>query len=151
MVWHIVKTMLLAVGFDVEERATALQPETSLVRALDLVADVHVLVDKAAVELQALEDGCHVLATGEPEGALHATGVDRAGSHPLFDGDGGVVEVARIEMDGREAGPVVHVGGDHVLPGELGKLAPRQVLRVVAFVIASSRPWAPRQRSYKAL
>ena len=50
------------------------------------VAEVHELRWSADIELQAFEDGGHIVAL-VVQRALHAFGVDRAGASPLFDGD----------------------------------------------------------------
>ena len=75
---------------------------------------------RADVELHALEDRRDVVAV-EAEGALHAPRVDRAGGHPLVDGDVAhrLRAVARQHL--RDAGAVLEVRGELVLAREHGE------------------------------
>src|SRR5262249_1228049 len=115
----------LAVALDLEERATALQPEEPPAAVRELIAHVHVLVRETDVELESLEDGGDAVAS-EVEAALHPPGVDRARPHPLLDRDGLARRGSEPEMHVRQRPAIQQVAEEHVLPAERGERGARE-------------------------
>lgn len=69
------------------------------------VAEIHELRWGADVELQALEDGGHVISH-VVQRLLHAPGIDRAGARPLLDRDLHHLLAAERGNAPRHSGPV---------------------------------------------
>ena len=97
--------VVLAHRLDVEQRAAVVEMELAVPAVVHGVAEVHELRRGADVELQALEDGDDVDAL-VLQRLLHALGVDRAGAHPLLDGDLQHLLAAEIADDPGHSGPV---------------------------------------------
>ena len=108
--------VLLAHRLDVEQGAAVVEVEFAVPAVVDGVAEIHELRRGADVELQALEDGGHVVAL-VVQRLLHAPGVDRAGARPLLDGDlhhlvaAERAECTRPSRNGRSAGRSAAVRG----------------------------------------
>ena len=118
----------LAVGLDVEQRAAVAQPELAAGRALELPADVHVLVREADVELERLHDRVDPVSLDAHQ-TPHASGVDGARAHPLVDGE--VVHRARILRRDRDVGhqrTVEEVPEVHGLEGDREQGRPGQLV-----------------------
>jgi hypothetical protein len=115
----------LAVRLDLEQCAAALEPEEAARRALELVADVHVLMCEADVELEVSHDGPDVVAF-ETHRALHALGVDRARAHPLLDRDGLSRLRTEPHVHGRQRGTIQEMPEQHVLSTERREYSPRE-------------------------
>ena len=114
--------------------------------ALEPIVHVHVLVREADVELEALEDRLDGVA-GEAHLALHAARVDRAGTHPLVDGDRLARLGADLHVHVRQRGAIEEVAEQHVLAAEHRELGAGQTGDVDhARGVASSRRRAPAMR-----
>ena len=92
----------------VEQRAAVVEVEFAVPAVVQGVTEIHELRRSTDVELQALEDGGHVVAF-EVQRPLHAPGVDRAGARPLLDGDLQHLFVAELLDAPGHAGAVDHV------------------------------------------
>ncbi len=78
--------VVLAHRLDIEQCTAVVEMELAVPPVVHVIPEVHELRRGADVELQALEDRDDVDAL-ELEGLLHPLGVDRAGAHPLLDGN----------------------------------------------------------------
>jgi hypothetical protein len=78
--------VLVAHRLHVEQRTAVVEVEFAVPAVVDGVAEIHELRRGADVELEALENGWHVVAF-VVQRPLHALGVYRAGARPLLDGD----------------------------------------------------------------
>ena len=111
---------------------------------------VHVLVREADVELEALEDRLDAVA-GEAHLALHAARVDRAGTHPLVDGDRLARFRADLHVHVRQRGAIEEVAEQHVLAAEHRELGAGQTCDIDhARGVASSRRRTPAMRAERA-
>jgi hypothetical protein len=116
----------LAVRLDVHERAAVIQPEGAVLLVGELVADAHVLVHEADVELEPLHDRPDAVALDTHE-LSHPGGVGRAGAEPLVDGDvvDGVDPGAHGDL--RHQRPVDQMADHHVLENHRDELVSRQI------------------------
>ena len=78
--------VVLAHGLDIHQGATVVEPKLAVLGIGHRKPEVHELWGSPDVELEALEDGDHVVAD-IVEGPLHPSGVDRACGHPFLDRD----------------------------------------------------------------
>src|SRR5581483_6445672 len=107
---------VVAHWLDVHQGAAVVEVELTVVVVDHRVAEVHELGRGAYVDLHALEARLDAVAF-ESEQALHALGVERAGRHPLVDGDV-AHHVDTVADDGRHARPVDQLPGEQVLAGQ---------------------------------
>ena len=120
--------VVLAHRLDVEQRAAVVKVEFAVPAVVHGVAEVHELRRGADVELQALEDGEHVVAL-VLQRLLHPPGVDRAGAHPLLDGDLQHLLAAEIADAPGHAGAVDHLPDQQQFGHQRGQLVAGQVRR----------------------
>ena len=99
---------LVAHRLHVEQRTAMVQVEFAVPTVVQRVTEVHELWRRTDIELQALEDGGHVIAF-VVQRLLHALGVDRACTRPFFYGDLQHFLVAELLDAPGHAGAVDHV------------------------------------------
>ncbi len=119
----------LAVRLDVHEGAAVVQPERTVLLVGELVADAHVLVHEADVELEPLHDRPDAVALDAHQ-PPHPGGVGRAGAEPLVDGD--VVDGVDpgADCDLRHQGAVDEVPHHHVLEHHRDELIAGEITEV---------------------
>ena len=118
--------VLVAHRLYVQQRAAVVELELAVPAVVDGVAEVHELRRSADIELQALEDGGHVVAL-EVQRPLHALGVDRAGAGPLLDGDLHHLVAAELLDAPGHAGAVDHVSDQQQLGNQHSQLLAGQL------------------------
>ena len=111
--------------FDVHQGPTVGQPELPVFGTVQPKLEVEELVGCSDFKLQVLEDRLDV-RTLEAHRALHALGIDRAGSHPFFDRKVYVRVSAEALGHERESHPVLQMPVEHELSSEVCERLPRK-------------------------
>ena len=105
-----------------QQRATAIEPETAPIGRQYFKVRIEILVGKPALQLQSLENSGHVRTTGKAHRLLHAPCIDRTRAHPVGDRDILIGFIAVIDAQCGVARAAVELGAEHVLAAQLRQL-----------------------------